>query len=115
MDRETNIAEHPQGHFRGILWSNSIPMDVKHGKVSRGSALAENAVGGFHQAIEREAAFGETAKRCMQMAHQHRRSNALAGNISQHKEQATICFEEIAVITADHAGGLIVVSHFPTI
>src|SRR5713101_6363240 len=110
MDRETHFTEHPQGHSGGILWSNSIPMDVKHGKVagvdklhrtiaghsshddrrvlSCESALAENAVGAFHQPIEREAAFGETAKRGMEMAHQHRRSNTLAGNIPQHEEQA---------------------------
>ena len=110
-------------------------MDVKHGKVaradklhrtivgssshdesrelSRESALAENAVGVFHHAIERESGFGEAAKRCMKVAHEHGRSNTLAGDIPEHKEQAAVCFEEIAVIAAHHAGGLIVVAHVP--
>src|SRR5215469_10861682 len=92
MDGETHFAEHPQGHSGGILWSHSIAMDVKHremacvdklhrtiaGHTSHDdgrelpceSALAENAVGVFHQAVEREAGFGETAKRGMEMAHE---------------------------------------------
>jgi len=110
-------------------------MDVKHGKVARAdklhqtimgssshdesrelpgeSALAENAVRVFHHAIERETAFGEAAKRCMKVAHQHRRSNTLAGDIPEHKQQAAVCFENIAVIAAHHAGGLIVIAHVP--
>jgi len=49
----------------------------------------------------------------MEVAHEHRRSNTFAGNIPQQKEQAAVCFEEIAVIAAHHAGGLIVVPHIP--
>src|SRR5713226_4601744 len=135
MDREAGVTEHPQRHSRGVFWGCSVTMEVKHGKVasadklhrtivgsasydesrelSRESALAENAVGVFHHAIERETGFGEAAKRCMKVAHEHRRSNTLAGNIPQHKEQAAVCFEKIAVITAHHAGGLIVVPHVP--
>ena len=112
-------------------------MDVKHGKVaradklhqtimgssshdescelSRESALAENTVGIFHHAIERETGFGEAAERCMKVAHEHRRGNTLAGNIPEHKEEAAVCFEKIAVIAADHAGRLIVVAHVPAI
>src|SRR5712691_7721353 len=115
MDREARVAEHPQRHSRGILWRCSVTMDVKHGEVARAdklhrtivgssshdesrelpreSALAENAVGIFHHAIERQTGFAEAAKRCMKVAHEHRRGNPLAGNISQHKEQATVCFE----------------------
>src|SRR3984893_14425509 len=100
-------------------------MDVKHGKVarahkfhraiiarpshdesrelSRKSALAENAVGVFHHAIEGETGFGKASKRRMEVAHEHRRSNALSGNISQHKEQAGVRFEKIAVIAAHHS------------
>src|SRR5713101_1351235 len=135
MDWEAGVTEHPQRHSRGILWRCSVAMDVKHGKVaradklhrtivgsssydesrelSRESALAENAVGVFHHAIERETGFGEAAKRCMKVAHQHRRSNTLARNISQHKEQAAVCFEKITVIAAHHTGRLIVVAHVP--
>src|SRR5206468_11630193 len=109
--------------------------DVKHGKVpradklhrtimgrpshnesrelSRQSALAENAIGVFHHAIELQPGFREAAKRSMKVAHQHRRGNTLAGNIPQHKEQATLCFEEIAVITAYHACRLIVITDVP--
>src|SRR6266481_9826753 len=82
-------------------------------ELSGESALAENAVGVFHHAIERESGFGEAAKRCMKVAHEHGRSNTLAGDIPEHKEQAAVCFEEIAVIAAHHAGGLIVVAHVP--
>src|SRR5712664_1482064 len=136
MDREAGVTEHPQGHSRGILWRCHVTMDVKHGKVaradklhrtivgssshdesrelSRESALAENAVGVFHHAIERETGFGEAAEGCMKVAHEHRRSNTLAGNIPQHKQQAAVCFEKIAVISAHHAGGLIVVTRVPS-
>ncbi len=135
MDREVRVTEHPQRHSRGILWGCSVTMDVKHGKVartdklhrtilgssshdqsrelSRESALAEYSAGVFHHAIERETGFGEAAKCCVEVAHEHRRGNTLAGNIPQHKEQATVCFEKIAVIAAHHAGGLIVVAHVP--
>src|SRR6266705_4954904 len=135
MDREAGVTEHPQRHSRGILWCCPVTMDVKHGKVARTdklhrtivgssshhescelsgeSALAENAVGVFHHAIERETGFREAANRCMKVAHAHRRSNTLAGNIPQRKEQAAVCFEKIAVIAAHHAGGLIVVAHVP--
>ena len=44
--------------------------------------------------------FGETAKRCMKVAHEHRRGDALAGNIPQHKEQAAIGFKKIAIVAA---------------
>src|SRR5712664_783824 len=137
MDREAGVTEHPQGHSRGILWRCHVTMDVKHGKVaradklhrtivgssshdesrelSRESALAENAVGVFHHAIERETGFGEAAEGCMKVAHEHRGSNTLAGNIPQHKEQAAVCFKKIAVIAADHAGRLIVVARVPAI
>src|SRR5258708_35523416 len=136
MNREARGTEHSQRYSSGILWRYSVTVDVKHGKVtridklhrtilgnsshnesrelSRESALTENAVGVFHHAIERETAFGEAAKRCMEVAHEHRRSNTFAGNIPQHKEQAAVCFEEIAVITAHHAGGVIGGAHIPT-
>ncbi len=112
-------------------------MDVKHRKVaradklhrtivggsshdesrelSRESAVAENAVGVFHHAIERETGLGEGTERCMKVAHEHRRSNTLARNIPHHKEQAAVCFEKIAVIAAHHAGRLIVVARVPAI
>src|SRR2546422_11756292 len=41
----------------------------------------------IYHAIERETGFGEAAKRCMKVAHEHRRGNTLSGNIPQHKEQ----------------------------
>src|SRR5256885_7902254 len=97
MDREPRVTEHPQRHSRGILWRCPVTMDVKHRKVARAdeldrtivgssshdesrelpreSTFAENAVGVFHHAIERETGFGEAAKRCMKVAHEHRRSN----------------------------------------
>src|SRR6267378_4492620 len=128
MDREAGVTEHPQRHSRGILWRCSVTMDVKHGKVARAdklyqtimgssshdescelsgeSALAENAVGVLHHAIEWETSLGEATKRCMEVAHEHRGSYTLAGDIPQHKEQAAVCFEKIAVIAADHAGRL---------
>jgi len=82
-------------------------------ELSSESAAAENAVRVFHHAIERETAFGEAAKRCMKVAHQHRCGNTLAGDIPQHEQQAAGCFEKIAVIAAHHAGRLIVVAHVP--
>src|SRR5260370_8661550 len=137
MDREARVTEHSQRHSRGIIWRCSVTMDVKDGKVActdklhrnsvgssshgesrelpRECALAENAVGVFHHAIEREAGFSEAAKRCMEVAHKHRRGNTLARNIPQHKDQATVCFEKIAVIAAHHASGLIVVARVPAI
>jgi hypothetical protein len=77
------------------------------------SAFAENAVGVFHHPIEREASFGETAKRCMEVTHEHRRSYTLAGDVPQHKEQSAVRFDKVAVISAHHAGGLIVEAHVP--
>src|SRR4030095_461207 len=80
MDREAGVTKHPQRHSRGILGRCSVTMDVKHGKVtcadklyrtivgssshderrelSCESALAENAVGVFHHAIERQGGVG---------------------------------------------------------
>src|SRR5467141_2094819 len=135
MDREPGVTEHPQRYSRRILWRCPVTMDVKHRKVARAdkldrtivgssshdesrelpreSTFAENAVGVFHHAIERETGFGEAAERCVKVAHEHRRSNTLAGNIPEHKEQAAVCFEKIAVIAADHAGRLIVVADVP--
>src|SRR5213082_1714098 len=101
MDREAGVAEHSQRHSRGILWRCSVTFDVKHGKVPRADklhrtimgrpshdesrelsgerALAENAIGVFHHAIELQTGFGEAAKRCMQVAHATFRSLAEAG------------------------------------
>src|SRR5260370_4454429 len=84
-------------------------------ELSRESALAENAVGVRHHAIERETSFSEAAKGGMKVAHEHGSSNAFAGDIAQHKEQAAVRFEEIAVIAAHHAGRLIVVVNVPAI
>src|SRR5881398_370956 len=117
MNRKARVTEHSQRHSRGILWRCSVTFDVKHGKVPRADklyraivgcpshdesrelsgerALAENAIGVFHHAIELQTGFGEAAKRCMKMAHEHRRGNAFARNIPQHKEQAAIGFEKI--------------------
>src|SRR5260370_38443043 len=137
MDRKAGVAEHPERHSRGILWRCLLAMDVKQGKMaradklhrtiagcsshdesrelSRESALAENAVGVRHHAIERETSFSEAAKGGMKVAHEHGSSNAFAGDIAQHKEQAAVCFEKIAVIAAHHASRLIVVVHVPAI
>src|SRR4029077_14354825 len=97
MDGEGRNAKHSQRHSRGIFWRRSVTMDVKQRKVSRAdklhrtiagssthdesrelsgeSALAKNAVGVFHHAIERETGFGEATKRRMKVAHKHRRGN----------------------------------------
>ena len=85
MNRKARVTEHSQRHSRGILWRCSVTFDVKHGKVPRAdklhrtimgrpshnesrelsgeSALAENAVGVCHHAIEFQTGFGEAAKR----------------------------------------------------
>src|SRR5260221_7246773 len=49
----------------------------------------------------------------MEVTHEHRRSHTLAGDIPQHKEQAAVRFEKVAVVAAHHAGGLIVETHVP--
>src|SRR5450755_679027 len=82
-------------------------------ELSGESALAENSVGVFHHAIERETASGEDTKRGVEVAHEHGGRDTFAGNIAQHKEQAAGGFEKIAVITTDHARGLIVVADVP--
>jgi len=82
-------------------------------ELSGKSAFAEYAVGVFYHVIEWEAGLGEAAKRGMEMAHEHRRSNTLAGDIPDHKEQAALCFKEVAVIAAHHPGGLIVIANAP--
>src|SRR5260370_21284697 len=95
MDRDAGVTERAQRHSGRILWRCPVIMDVKHRKMdradklhrtivggsshdesrelSRESALAENAVGVFHHAIERETGFGEAAERGMKVAHEHRR------------------------------------------
>src|ERR1700756_2790176 len=105
MNREARVAKHSERHSRGILWRCTVTFDVKHRKVPRADklhrtimgssshnescelsgerALAENAVGVCHHAIEFQTGFGEAAKRGMQVAHEHRRGDALAGNIPQ--------------------------------
>jgi len=87
--------------------------DDESRELSGKSAFAEYAVGIFYHVIEREVALGEAAKRCMEVAHKHRRSNTLAGDIPEHKEQAAFCFKEVAVIAAHHPGGLIVEPNAP--
>src|SRR6266849_3060167 len=135
MGRESCVAEHPQRHSRGILRRRSVTVDVKQREMARAykfhrpivrsssydesrelsgkSAFAEYAVGVFYHVIEWEAGLGEAAKRGMEMAHEHRRSNTLAGDIPDHKEQAGFGFKEVAVIAAHHPGGLIVVVNAP--
>jgi len=92
----------------------SAPHDESR-ELPRESALAENAVGVLHHAIQREAGFSQAAKRGVEVAHEHRRGNTLAGNIAQHKKQAAVCFEKIAVIAAHHPSGLIMVVHVPAL
>jgi len=82
-------------------------------ELSGKSAFAEYAVGVFYHLIEREAGLGEAAKCCMEVAHEHRRGDTLAGDIPDHKEQPVFCFKEVAVIAAHHPGGLIVVANAP--
>ena len=135
INREARVTEHAQRHSRRILCRHSVDVDVKKRemtcanklnrtivcsssyhegrKLSGKSAFAENAIGVFHHPIERETGLREAAKRCVEVAHEHRRSHALAGNIAQHKEQAAVCFDKVAVIAAHHAGGLIVEAHVP--
>src|SRR5260370_34219708 len=106
MEREAGVGERTQRHSGGILWRCPVTMDVKNRKMaradklhrtivggsshdesrelSRESALAENAVGVFHHAIERETGFGEAAARGMKVAHEPRRRHTLARNTYQH-------------------------------
>src|SRR6267142_1533803 len=135
MDRKSCVAEHPQRHSRGILRRRSVTVDVKQRKMARAykfhrtiarsspydesgelsgkSAFAEYAVGVFHHPIEWQTGLGEAAKRGMQVTHEHRRSDTLAGDVPDHEEQAAFCFKEVAVIAAHHPGGLIVVANAP--
>jgi hypothetical protein len=55
-------------------------------ELSSKSAFAEYSVGVFYHLIKREASLSEAAKRCMEVAHEHRRSNALAGDVPDHEE-----------------------------
>src|SRR6266404_1153495 len=127
--------EHSQRHSRGISMRRYVTMDVKQREMARAykfhraivrsssydesrelsgkSAFAEDAVGVFHHPIEWEAGLGEAAKRGMEMAHEHRRSDTLAGDIPDHKEQAAFCFKEVAVIAAHHPSRLIVIANAP--
>src|SRR5436309_13982805 len=82
-------------------------------ELSGKSAFAEYAIGVFYHLIKWEAGLGEAAKRGMEMTHEHRRSNTLAGDIPDHKEQAAFCFKKVAVIAAHHPGGLIVIANAP--
>ncbi len=84
------------------------------GKLSRESALAENTIGILNHAIERETGFSESTKCCVQMAHQHGRGNAFAGNIAQQEQQSIAGLKKIAIVAAHHVGGLIVVADFPS-
>src|ERR1700719_1207964 len=135
MNLEARIAEHSQRHSGGILWLDSLAVDVKKRKMARvdkldcaivcgsphdkccelpgQSAFAENAVGAFHHAIKRQAGLGETAKGRMQMTHEHGRRHALAGDVPQHEEQSAFCFYQVAVVAAHHASGLIVEANVP--
>ena len=135
MDRESCVTEHPQRHSRGILRRRSVTVDVKQREMARAykfhrtiarsscynesrelsskSAFAEYSVGVFYHLIKREASLSEAAKRCMQVAHEHRRSDTLAGDVPDHEEQAAFCFKEVAVVAAHHPGGLIVVANAP--
>src|SRR5260370_8764922 len=90
--------------FNGTIGSRAS--HDESGELSRESALGENAVSVFHHAIARETGFGEAAKRCMEVTHEHRRSNTLAGNIPQPKEQAEVRLEQISVITPYHGDAL---------
>src|SRR5438093_9533405 len=122
MDGKAGVTEHSQRHSRRVLWRCSVTLYVKHGKVARAdklygtivgcsshderrklsgkSALAENTVGVFDHTVELQTRFCEAAKRGMKVAHEHRRGNALAGNIPQHKKKGTTCLEKSAAIPA---------------
>src|SRR5205807_399247 len=88
MNWEAGITEHSQRHSSGILRLHSVAVDVKKRqmacadklnrtivcgsayyegrKLPSQSALAKNAIGVLHHAVERETRFGETAKRCVE-------------------------------------------------
>src|SRR6266852_1724455 len=122
MDRESCVTEHSQRHSRGIFRGRSVTVDVKQREMARAykfhraivrsssysesrelsgkSAFAEYAVGVFYHAIEWEAGLGEAAKRGMEMAHEHRRSDPLAGDSHDHKVHAAFFFKEVAGIAA---------------
>jgi hypothetical protein len=55
-------------------------------ELSSKSAFAEYSVGVFYHLIKREASLSEAAKRCMQVTHEHRRSDTLAGDVPDHEE-----------------------------
>ncbi len=88
--------------------------DHEGGELARHGALRKDAVGGFHHAIERKVGVGETAERGVEMAHEHGRGDALAGNISEQEQQAAVGFEEIAIVAAHQAGRRVVVANLPS-
>lgn len=94
----------------------AVPCRSPHdecGELPGKGALAKNAVGVFHHAIERQTGFRKAAKSGVQVAHQHGSGDTFAGNVSEQEKQAVVRFEQVAVIAAHHACGLIVESHVP--
>ena len=67
---------------------------------------------------ERQAASDEATEGGVQVGHQHRGRDTLADGVPEHEEQVVACFfahHYIAVIAADRAQGLVVISDLPTL
>src|SRR6266567_6777592 len=78
------------------------------GVMRRQRALGENAAGMFEHALERQIYGDQGSKHGMEVRHQHRCSDALAGNVSQHEVQTRVtAIDDVTVVTANDAGRLI--------
>src|SRR5947209_16603004 len=84
------------------------------GILRRQGALAEDAVGPFHQWFKRQARANERPEHGMQVRYEHGSSNAFAGNIAHHKVKVLAMGNQVKVITANHPGRFVVVRDLPT-
>jgi hypothetical protein len=84
--------------------------------VGRERALAEDAAGAFDEPDERQPQRHERAEHGVELRHQERGGDALAGHVAEHEvELAVLTLQNVAVVAADDRRRLVVVGDVPAV
>jgi hypothetical protein len=84
--------------------------------VGRERALAEDAAGALDEPDERQPQRHQRAEHGVELRHQKRGGDALAGHVAEHEvELPVLALEHVAVVAADDRGRLVVVGDVPAV
>src|SRR6202000_3077031 len=111
-------ACHHDGQVSGIVnfdFAGGLGLAKDEGCVEAGEdALTEDAIDLFNDLAEGKADADETAEEGVELGHEHGGGDAFAGDITEDEEELAVGEDEIAVVSADGAGGCVMIASFPT-